>query len=54
MRRLCPRPIIVLSITRTDPIGMPPYCNPFFASSMAASKNGSMCIFNFIESSLIF
>jgi hypothetical protein len=41
-RRLCPRPMIVPSCTRTDPIGMPPSASPASASAIAASRNASI------------
>src|SRR6266850_2458734 len=41
-RRLCPRPMIRPSWTRTEPIGMPPSASPASASATAAFRNSSI------------
>src|SRR5215468_8436462 len=41
-RRLCPRPMICPSWTRTEPIGMPPSASPTAASETALSRNSSI------------
>lgn len=39
--RLCPRPTIFPSITRTDPMGIPPSSRPISASRRASAKNST-------------
>src|SRR5262249_38584812 len=41
-RRLCPRPTIFPSITRTESMGIPPSASPAGASAIAARRNASM------------